>query len=132
VARRPPTDPIGEMSEGTEKVPPRRSTYLRSGAVALVVLVVIGILINLFLLQRHTGSTVDGQEIAERISQGIQANTGVTSPPQVRCPPSLPLSESDFNCTLEKGATRVIIEVHRRGGTLTWNVTNRPAGSSPS
>ena len=120
------------MTDAIEEAPARRSTYVRSGIVALVVVVVIGLLINLLLLQRHTGSTVDGQEVAQRISQGIQANTGVTKPPQVDCPASLPQGESDFDCTLEKGAGRVVVEVHRRGGTLTWNVTNRPAGSSPS
>jgi len=120
------------MTEVTEQPPARRSTYLRSGAVALGVVVVIGVLINFFLLQRHTGSTVDGHEIAQELSQAIQARTGVSTPPQVVCPSSLPESEPNFDCTLEKGAGRVIVEVHRSGGSFTWDITNHPAGASSS
>lgn len=120
------------MSDVTEQPPARRSTYLRSGAVALGVVVVIGVLINFFLLQRHTGSTVDGHEIALELSQAIQAQEGAKSPPQVSCPSSLPKSEINFNCTLVKGPARVIVAVHRSGGSFTWNITNHPAGASSS
>jgi hypothetical protein len=112
----------------TEQPPARSSTYLRSGVVALVVVAAIGFVINLLVLQRHTNPTVDGHEIAQLISQGIQANSGIATPPQVACPTSVPASESSFNCTLEKDTGRVIVEVHRAGSTFTWKITNRPAG----
>jgi hypothetical protein len=70
----------------TEQPPARSSTYLRSGVVALVVVAAIGFVINLLVLQRHTNPTVDGHEIAQLISQGIQANSGIATPPQVACP----------------------------------------------
>jgi len=120
------------MSDVTEQPPARRSTYLRSGAVALGVVVVIGVLINFFLLQRHTGATVDGHEIAQELSQAIQAKTGVSSPPQVACPSALPKSEANFNCTLVKGPQRVLVQVHRSGGSFTWTITNHPAGAASS
>ena len=120
------------MTDVTEQPPARRSSYLRSGAVALAVVVVIGVLINFFLLQRHTGSTVDGQEVALDISRAIQAQTGATSQPQVGCPASLPKTDVDFNCTLEKATGNVVIQVHRSGGSFTWKITNRPAGALPS
>jgi hypothetical protein len=118
--------------EGSAPAPARRSTYLRSGAVALGVVVIIGVLINFLLLQHHTGSTVDGGEISQRISQGIQFNTKASEPPQVACPRSVPASETSFDCTLEKGSGRVVIEVQRLSGRFTWTITNRPAGTSPS
>jgi hypothetical protein len=115
------------MTEITEPTPARRSTYLRSGVIALAVVVVIGVLINLLLLERHTGSTVDGQEIAQDISQAIQAKTGAARPPQVACPGSLPSAQTTFDCTLQEASGLVIVEVHRSGSTFTWTQTNRPA-----
>jgi Domain of unknown function (DUF4333) len=122
------SEPEAAGAEPQTTPPARRSTYLRSGAVALVVVVVMGYLINLLLLQRHTGSTLDGHEVAQLVSQGIQAQSGSAEPPQVSCPPSIPIHQTNFNCTLEKGKSRVVVQVQRDpAGRLSFTVTDRAA-----
>lgn len=113
--------------------PKGRSSYLRSGIVALVVLAVIAFFINLLLLQRHTGSTTDGAQLAQRIAQGIQSKTKAATPPQVWCPASIPKTDTNFDCKLQsnRGAGWVAVRVSSSDGTFTWTQTTEPV-TAPS
>lgn len=110
-----------------------RSSYLRSGITALVVLAVIAFLINLLLLQRHTGSTSDGAQLAQRIAQGLQSKTKAVAPPQVWCPAAIPKTETHFTCKLQahKNAGWVAVRVTGGHGTFTWTQTTETVTPPP-
>lgn len=118
-------------SPAESKPPGRRSTYLRSGLVALLVLVVIGVLINFLLLTHRSPGVLDGQVVAERIAQGIQFDQHSALAPTVHCPTREALrAGNQFTCTLERRPYPVVIDVAVRdtSGDFTYRVTGERAG----
>jgi hypothetical protein len=113
-----------------------RRAYLRSGIVALAVLVLIAIGVSVFALSpRSSPRSLSGAEVATDLSSAIQAQRHLSSPPDVRCPPSITLRQGDrFTCTLIEHPHPVIVEVTQTNsqGNFTFIITNRPPPDSGS
>lgn len=110
-----------------------RSTYLRSGLTALVVVLVVGVLMNYFLLKPRAPGVLDGQVVSQRISQAIQFNTRTPLKGSIDCPAQEPQRAGlQFTCTLVAGSRRTPVTVHETDGhgDFTFHVAQAsPAGS---
>jgi hypothetical protein len=126
-----PGDPDPDPGPGAAAPQKRRSTYLRSGLVALGVVAVIGVLINFLLLQHRSPGVLDGQVVAQGISQALQYDADGHSPvpPAVRCPTSEPLRTGlRFDCTLGGSRPRTIVVTESNAiGSYTFRLAG-PAG----
>ncbi|MGH9077627.1 MAG: hypothetical protein ACRDY0_09295 [Acidimicrobiales bacterium] len=106
----------GAAETGATPAPGRRSTYMRSGLVALAVLVLAGLAVNFGLLEHRSPGILDGQVVAERISEAMLFNEGTAGGgrPDLRCPAHEPLRGGlGFDCTLVRprpGVVRVTEE----------------------
>jgi hypothetical protein len=113
-----------------------RRAYLRSGIVALVVLVLIAIGVSVFTLSPSSSRhSLPGSEVAADLATAIQSQRHLSSPPDLRCPPSITLRQGDrFTCTLVEHPHPVIVEVTQTNsqGNFTFIITNRPAPDSGS
>ena len=118
------------IDPASEAPPARRSTYVRSGLVALAVVVVIALLINFLLLQHRSPGVLDGQVVSQGLSQAIEFNeTGHPAPPHVTCPTSEPLRAGlTFTCTLDRNGVQVPILVTEHGnqGSFTYQLGKPP------
>jgi hypothetical protein len=115
-----------------------RRPYLRSGIVALAVLVLIAIGISVFTLSPSSSPhSLPGSEVASDLASAIQTQRHLGSPPELRCPPSITLQQGGrFTCTLVQHPHPVIVEVTQTNsqGNFTFHVTDQPApdGGSPT
>lgn len=95
----------------------KRSSYLRSGLVALGVLVVIGVAFNYLFIQSHRPGALYGPLVSDRISQGLQVDTHTSTPPSVTCPAREPRRAGlTFTCTLVNAAGSTPVTVHETDG----------------
>jgi hypothetical protein len=119
-----------EASEPTSRA--RRSTYLRSGVAALIVLVVIGLGINfLFLSPKTPSHSLPGTEVAASLARSIQAQRRTSTPPDVQCPANIVLrAGATFTCVLIEKPHPVVIDVTQidARGDFRLNVTGAAPG----
>ena len=110
-----------EEPETGRPTPPRRG-YLVPGIIALLVLAVIAVVIDVAGLQSHTPTTLAGSQIAQDVSEALQAAQQHATSPDVRCPAEEPLRVGlVFDCTLlRSGRPPETIRVTERtkSGTL--------------
>jgi hypothetical protein len=90
----------------------KRPSHLHRVVVALGVCVVIGVLINFFLLQSRPPGVLDGPVVAQDIAQSIQFTTHVATAPTVRCPRQEPERRGTaFSCRLQPAPGAVPVPV---------------------
>lgn len=109
------------------------STYVRSGLVALAVVVVLGVLLNFFLLAPRAPGALDGPVVAQGIERALQfnANGQEATPPTVVCPTREPRRAGlTFTCHLRRGggSTPVVVRETNAAGSFTFKVEAPAAG----
>jgi hypothetical protein len=78
-----------------------RRGYLGPGIIALVALAAVALVVNFVGLSHRSPHTLSRNDAATLISQGLQAQQGGSSRPQVSCPVDEPVRAGvQFECTL--------------------------------
>lgn len=112
--------------DGPELTKKRRG-YFVPGVIALVALVVLGVILGAGDLAHPADRTVDGPDIAQQISQGMQALNGSGDTPDVTCPAREPVREGlRFECSVTgagyRDQTVYVVETDNRG-EVRWSLT---------
>ena len=99
------------------------------GLIALAAMVAIAAAVGAGDLVHSSPTTLHGPDVASEIALAMQARQRLTTPPDVRCPPSEPVrSRLVFECFLVDGKLRTTIsvtEVDNRG-RLQWTAPVSP------
>jgi len=107
----------------------RRSRWIPA-AIALAVLLTIGFVVGAGGDLTHPAPTsLAGSDVAEQLALSIQAERGLGSPPQIRCPHEEPVEPNlRFRCSEPGGAVIYVVETDSRGH-LHWSFTGYPPAS---
>lgn len=112
--------------------PPRRRGYWVPGLIALAALVLIGLILGAGDLSHPADRSINGDDIAQQISQGIQVQEKAASPPEVTCPGREPVHPGlAFECTSRSANGLQVVyvtEIDDRG-EIRWSLT--PPATSP-
>ncbi len=123
---------MSETPTAQGRLRPARRGYLVPGLIALAVLAVIAVAIDVIGLQPSTPTTLAGPDVATLIAQGMQARSGASQPPQIRCPSAEPVRAGvQFTCQLDAvgGARTILVQETTGQGTFTWKELPAPSGA---
>jgi hypothetical protein len=119
-------DPEGVEAEGADAPMPRpKRGYLLPGAIALAVLVIIGVVVGAGDIQHSAPTSLYGKDVASNLSGGIETEQGWHTAPQLMCPPVEPARQGlEFQCTLVHDGNRQTVDVYEvnNHGNLRWSL----------
>jgi hypothetical protein len=115
------TSPAG----GTGALARQRRGYAIPALIAMAVLLAIGAAIGAGDLTHPAPAKLQGSTVASQIAVGIEQQGRTEAPPEVTCPPTIPVRTGwQFVCTITGPRSRqpvTVREIDNRGG-LSWHL----------